>query len=294
MLRFFPPPPAGGFRGRLIAGLLLVGFLGASCDRPPTAPKAVAVATAPPIALVPLTNMVPIQAGSFMRIRYPVTLTYAFWISKCEVTQAEYQAVTGKNPSKFTGDLQRPVDKVSHMDAQAYCEAITRRERDARRLPVGLEYRLPTEAEWEYACRAGTTNRFSFGDDTTDAALYAWTDENSEASTHPIGLKRPNPWGLYDMHGNVWEWVHDWFAEYPAMALTNPAGPPTSKFKVFRGGGWNNEIQFARSGNRFMMSATNGIHFVGFRMALGPGRRLSQPGAAGEGARSTNREGVKP
>jgi formylglycine-generating enzyme required for sulfatase activity len=140
-------------------------------------------------------------------------------------------------------------------------------------LPTELEYRLPSEAEWEYACRAGTTNRFSFGDDPGQADLYAWTSENSDGKPHPVGLKRPNPWGLYDMHGNVWEWCSDWFAPFPKADLRDPAGAPPGKFKVFRGGGWNNDVEFARSGNRFMMSPSNGIHFVGFRLALGAVRR---------------------
>lgn len=225
--------------------------------------------------LVPLTNMVLIKAGTFVRIRQPVTITRDFWIGKYEVTQAEYAAVTGSNPSHFTGDSNRPVEKLTCLDAEAYCAMVSARERQAGHLPPGYEYRLPTEAEWEYACRAGTTNRFSFGDDPKVADAYAWTLENSESTTHPVGLKRPNPWGLYDMHGNVWEWCRDWFAPFPSRATIDPTGPATSKFKVFRGGGWNQEIEFARSGNRFMMSPSNGIHFVGFRMALGP----SLPGA---------------
>ena len=233
--------------------------------------------TAPQIELVPLTNMVLIKAGSFVRIRQPVTLTRDFWLGKYEVTQAEYAALMGKNPSHFQGDSNRPVEKLSWFDAEAYCAAVSAREQQAGRLPAGYEYRLPTEAEWEYACRAGTTNWFSFGDDALAADAFAWTLENSESTTHPIGLKRPNSWGLCDMHGNVWEWCRDWFAPYSTNPVVDPVGPATGKFKVFRGGGWNQEIQFARAANRFMMSPSNGIYFVGFRLALGqtaamPGR----------------------
>jgi formylglycine-generating enzyme required for sulfatase activity len=213
--------------------------------------------------------MVLIKAGTFMRIKYPVTLTRDYWLDKFEVTQAEYLALIGKNPSHFNGDSNGPVEKVSWYEAMAYCQELTNRERKAGNLPPGFQYRLPSEAEWEYACAAGGTNLFSFGDTTNQAEQFAWTMENSDATTHPVGQKRPNQWGLYDMHGNVWEWCNDWFAPYPATALTNPSGPGSSKFKVFRGGGWNQAIEFARSRNRFMMSPSNGIHFVGFRIALG-------------------------
>jgi formylglycine-generating enzyme required for sulfatase activity len=220
--------------------------------------------------LVPVANMVPIQAGSYMRIRYPVTLTHDFWMGIYEVTQAEFEGLMGKNPSHFTGDPSRPVEKVSHHDAMAYCAALTRQERESGRLPAGWEYRLPTEAEWEYACRAGSTEPFSFGGDSVDPYPHAWTQENSEAATHPVGLKQANAWGLHDMHGNVWEWCLDWFEPYPAGPLTDPFGPAQGKYKVFRGGGWNNEITMARASNRFMMEPDRGIHFVGFRVALCP------------------------
>jgi len=213
--------------------------------------------------------MILVKAGTFLRIKYPVTLTRDFWLGKYEVTQGEYVAIAGKNPSHFQGDTNRPVEKLTCLDAVAYCRDLTQRERQAGHLPPGYEYRLPSEAEWEYACQAGTTNLFSFGDDVKEAGQYAWTMENSEGTTHPVGQKLPNPWGFYDMHGNVWEWCSDWFAPYPAMALTDPSGATSSKFKVFRGGGWNQAIEFARCRNRFMMSPTNGIHFVGFRIALG-------------------------
>jgi len=233
--------------------------------------SATGVAPTPPRAeLIPLTNMVLIKAGSFIRIRQPVSISHDFWLGKYEVTQAEYAALMGKNPSHFKGDSNRPVEKLSCFDAQAYCAALSARERGAGRLPPGYEYRLPSEGEREYACRAGTTNRFSFGDDPQAADAFAWTSENSEATTHPVGLKRPNPWGLHDMHGNVWEWCLDWFGPYPEEPAIDPVGPTNGKFKVFRGGGWNQEIEFARSANRFMMSPSNGIYFVGFRVALSP------------------------
>ncbi len=223
---------------------------------------------APKTELAPLTNMVLIKAGTFLRQKLPVTISYDFWINKYEVTQSEYESLTGQNPSNFKGDPNRPVEKVTYYDAVSYCTAVTKREQAAGRLPPTYEYRLPSEAEWEYACRAGGTNLFSFGDSEAAAPEYAWTTENSEGTTHPIGQKRPNAWGLYDMHGNVWEWCLDWFAQYPTTARKDPFGPKEGQFKVFRGGGWNNEIRFARSANRFMMAPVRGIHFVGFRIVL--------------------------
>lgn len=218
--------------------------------------------------LLPITNMVLFKPGTFVRMKHLVTLTNEFWLGKYEVTQKEYIEVMSNNPSYFPGDPNRPVEKVSYLHAADYCTAITKREREAGHLSPQWEYRLPTEAEWEFACRGGTTNLFNFGDDQSKANLYAWTAENSESTTHPIGQKLPSSSGLYDIHGNVWEWCLDWFAPYPELDSTNPVGPPQGKFKVFRGGGWNNEAQFARIANRFMMAPASGTHFVGFRVAL--------------------------
>jgi formylglycine-generating enzyme required for sulfatase activity len=212
--------------------------------------------------------MVLIKAGSFMRGRYRVTLTHDFWLNKYEVTQGEYAALIGKNSSNFEGDTNRPVEKVKFPEAEAYCAALTRRESENGRLQPGQIYRLPTEAEWEYACRAGTTNLYSFGD-VAPADEFAWTLENSEGTTHPIGQKKPNPWGLYDMHGNVWEWCSDWFAPFPTNDVVDPVGPAASKFKVFKGGSWNHNTEFARASSRFMMETNGGTTFVGFRVALG-------------------------
>lgn len=221
--------------------------------------------------LVLSTNLVFIKAGSFTRAHQQVvTLTRDYWMSKYEVTQGEFLALMGRNPSHFTGEPRRPVEKVSFLEAHSYCVQLTRRERESARLTADYEYRLPTEAEWEWACRAGSTNRFSFGDDEAAAVDHAWTEENSEAGTHPVGLKQPNAWGLYDMHGNVWEWCRDWFAEFPTGPQTDPSGPESGKFKVFRGGSWNHQAKFARCGNRFVMAPANGIFFVGFRVVLAP------------------------
>ena len=251
---------------------LLVFALAASqfgCDRKTSTEPISGPAIPPKTALIPLTNMVAIKAGTFMRVKFPVTITRDYWIGKYEVTQGEFMALMGRNPSHFTGDSHRPVEKVTFFDVSNYCARVTERERVSGRLPVAYEYRLPTEAEWEHACRAGATNLFSFGDNPGVADQFAWTAENSDATTHPIGLKRPNPWELHDMHGNVWEWCLDWFEPYPAGPATDPVGPATSKFKVFKGGGWNQDVEYARWVNRFMMSPSNGIHFVGFRVALG-------------------------
>jgi formylglycine-generating enzyme required for sulfatase activity len=125
----------------------------------------------------------------------------AFQIGKYPVTQAQYQAVMGNNPSRFSGNPQNPVETINWFDAQEFCEKLSQL--------TGKNYRLPTEAEWEYACRAGTKTRFSFGDDKEQLGDYAWVDGNSNNTTHPVGEKRPNPWGIYDMHGNVWEWCAD-------------------------------------------------------------------------------------
>ena len=257
-----------------LTGLMSILLLASGCNRPASAPtndvpQRSAVPAEPP--LIPLTNMVLIKAGSFIRQHRTVTLSQDFWLGMYEVTQGEYAALMGTNPSHFKdASINRPVEKVSHLDAMRYCGALSQQERSSGHLPPEYEYRLPTEAEWEYACRAGTTNLYSFGDDAALADQYAWTLENSDSKTHPVGLKRPNPWGLYDMHGNVWEWTLDWFAPFPASDAQDPTGPTQGQFKVFRGGGWNNEIALARSANRFMMSPSNGIHFVGFRIALAP------------------------
>lgn len=199
-----------------------------------------------------------------------VTLSRGFWIGKYEVTQAEYLAVTGTNPSEFPGDLSRPISTVSWPDATNYCWLLTGRELAAGRIPAGSRYRLPTEAEWECAARAGTSTRFSYGDDDADLGLYAWTMSNAGLKVHPVGQKLPNPWGLYDMYGNVWEWTLDWLGPLPGGAVTDPQGPASNEigWKVTRGGSFDQGDY--RSATRYFYGNHPGLKDwnLGFRVVL--------------------------
>lgn len=205
-----------------------------------------------------------------------VTLTRGFWIGQFEVTQGEYLAVTGTNPSFFPGDLNRPVETVSWPEATNYCAKLTERELAAGRIPPGSQYRLPTEAEWECAARAGTTTRFSYGDDRDYADLthHAWFILNSgfpfSLTLHPVGQKLANPWGLYDMTGNVWEWTQDWLGDLPGGAVTDPHGPPSNPigWKVVRGGSYDFDSTDCRSARRFFFPIFGNDSDVGFRVVL--------------------------
>jgi formylglycine-generating enzyme required for sulfatase activity len=210
-----------------------------------------------------------------------VTISRGFWIGKYEVTQREYLAVMGNNPSPLTGDTNRPVEQVTWFDATGYCDALTQRERAAGRIATNSVYRLPTEAEWEYACRAWTSTRFSYGDDPgyTNLTSYAWYWNNSGFMAHPVGQKLPNPWGLYDMHGNVYEWCQDWWSlGLPGGIALDPLGPATGSYRVFRGGGWGLWPDFdlgtpnCRSAFRGSLDPAQGFIFLGFRVVLAPGQ----------------------
>jgi formylglycine-generating enzyme required for sulfatase activity len=202
-----------------------------------------------------------------------VVIPHGFWMGKCEVTQAEYQALMGTNPSNITDDLQRPVERVNWQETMEYCDRLTQRAQTAGRLPEGYYFRLPTEAEWEYACRAGTTTRFSFGDDKGYARLadYAWFMANSDSMTHPVGVKQPNPWGLFDMHGNVWEWCLDrWESSLPGGRVTNNAVAGEGSLRGARGGSWLYDGRACRSANRDDYSPSNRCSDLGFRVVLAP------------------------
>jgi formylglycine-generating enzyme required for sulfatase activity len=206
-----------------------------------------------------------------------VTLSHGFWIGKFLVTQAEYQYVTGENPSGFRGP-SLPVETVEKLQAEAFCRKLTRLERDAGQIPAGWEYRLPTEAQWEYACRAGTTTAYSWGDDVTLIDEYAWYGANSGDKTHPVGQKKPNPWGLYDMHGNCIEWCRDAWQdklkggtdpEVTKESLPPRPGRSDRPFWVCRGGSWQYpQPERLRSANRERLGPVDRSYLIGFRLAL--------------------------
>ncbi len=202
-----------------------------------------------------------------------ITFTQGFWMGQFQVSQAEYLAITGVNPSSFAGDLNRPVETVSWLDATNYCARLTAAEKLAGRLPAGYAYRLPTEAEWEYGARAGTTTRFSYGDDPDYSGLanYCWYGSNSGDTTHPVGQKLPNPWGLYDMHGNVWEWCLDWYSpSYLGGFLIDPLSGLLGSERVVRGGSWKGLNRFCRSASRSSGDPAVPGPNVGFRVVLAP------------------------
>ena len=167
--------------------------------------------------------------------QHQVTLTKGFWMSETEVTQAQWVAIMGSNPSHFTGDMSRPVEMVSWNDI---CTESTGYLAKLNAANPGYGFRLPTEAEWEYACRAGTTTRFYWGDDSDYSLIadYAWYSENGGDTTHPVGQKMANAWGLKDMSGNAWEWCSDWYGSYASGAATDPTGPSTGTYRILRGG----------------------------------------------------------
>ena len=197
---------------------------------------------------------------------HEVVLTRPFYLSVHQVTQEQYQRVIGANPSSFKG-ARTPVEQVSYEDAVQFCWKLS--ELPAEKA-AGRVYRLPTEAEWEYACCAGTTTEYSFGDDEGKLSEYGWFKGNSDGKTHPVGTKKPNPWGLYDMHGNLWEWCQDWYGDYPAGKAADPQGPPQASFRVFRGGCWNFVARSCRSARRCRGVPSYRNRDLGFRVALVP------------------------
>ena len=204
-----------------------------------------------------------------------VALTYGFWIGKYEVTQAQYQDVTGGNPSYATDDPSLPVDSVTWNDATNYCALLTEMNRKAGNLPPGYAYRLPTEAEWEFAARAGKSTRFSFGDDLDYAMVdnYAWTTDNSADVTHPVGKKTANAFGLYDIYGNVFEWCQDWFGPYTPDDKVNPTGPASGTDRIYRGGSWGNGPADSRAAARGGLAPESRLSSFGFRLVLAPTSR---------------------
>ena len=245
-----------------------------------------------------------IAAGTFMmgsppsepdryadETQHRVRIGKPFYLGVYEVTQGQYEKLMGANPSRFKGD-NNPVEQVSWEDAALFCRELSARPEEQA---AGRVYRLPTEAEWEYACRAGTTTAYSFGSEVTQLAGYAWFGDNSGkmrinsqeiwrtdqdnygkrlldngCQHHVVGSKRANAWGLYDMHGNVWEWCQDWYGDYPSGSTTDPTGAASGSPRVFRGGSWRSGAEVCRSAYRHGDSPSRRSSGRGFRVALSP------------------------
>ena len=216
----------------------------------------------------PFMEFRPIPAGTFMRGCSPgdtrcdpdelpaheVRITKPFEIGACEVTQAQWEAVMGTNPSHFKGDSRRPVEQITWDAVQEFLRRLNARN-------DGYRYRMPTEAEWEYAARAGTT-----AGNTGPLDEVAWHLGNSGRQTHPVGLKRPNAWGLHDVEGNVYEWTADFFDNYDEEPLTDPTGPKTGNSRIPRGGSWNSTPVGARLSNRNLNYPWSPDYNIGFRV----------------------------
>jgi len=237
-----------------------------------------------------------IEPGSFMmgspanedsrgsdELQHRVTLSKGFWMGKYEVTQEQWEKVMGKNPSHFKkAGKKAPVESVSWDDCQEFIRKLNAKGVGAGRsrsgvpaVPAGA-FRLPTEAEWEYACRAGTTTAFHYGD-SLDSSMANFDGDHPYGSgrkgedrktTVPVGSFKPNRWGLYDMHGNVWEWCRDWHGDYPKGAVTDPAGPSSGSYRVLRGGSWGNYSRSCRSASRGRAHPSFRFSCFGFRVVL--------------------------
>lgn len=210
---------------------------------------------------------------------HKVTLSRGFYLGKYEVTQAQYFAVTGSNPSNFSSTREKPLETLNWIGAENFCKKLMKLEQDSGRLPANWHFALPTEAEWEYACRAGTNTVYSWGNSIEKSnANYG----KSEGSTSPVGTYSPNPWGFHDMHGNVMEWTADWMHPYPEHPVIDPKSPSSGsrrlknfegegEFRIARGGGWSNIPQLTRAAKRFHPGhATEHLksNYIGFRLAL--------------------------
>jgi len=223
-------------------------------------------------------KFVEIPTGEFMMGEgddaVAVTLTRPFLLGKYEVTQEQFKKVMSLEPWAGEREVQvsasNAASYVNWKEATMFCQRLTESEHESNLLSRSDSYHLPTEAQWEYACRAGTTTVYSFGDDESPLGDFAWFKDNAknvdEAFAHRVGMKAPNPWGLHDMHGNVWEWCSDWHGEKPSGG-TNPVGPERGVIHVIRGGGWGNDPVSCRSAYRGSSVPSNHNGLMGFRVA---------------------------
>ena len=262
-----------------LSTLIILGMIQLGCQVRAQSPKTITNSIGMKLVLIPKGTF---QMGSPIEEagadddeeQHQVTISKDYYLGVTEVTQGQYEKVMGTNPSYFQKRVIRksdssmyPVEQVSWEDAVEFCKRLSDLPEEKA---AGRVYRLPTEAEWEYACRAGSKTAYSFGEGSKSLGDYAWFDGNSNNQTHPVGEKKANAWGLYDMHGNVWEWCSDWYGDYPKGAVSDPVGPREGSVRVFRGGGWYNGAADCRSAVRFWNGPSSRNDYGGFRVALSP------------------------
>jgi formylglycine-generating enzyme required for sulfatase activity len=227
-------------------------------------------------------TMIWVEPGTFTMgdkgEQHQVTLTKGFHLGKHEVTQAQWERVMGSDPSEYKG-ADRPVEQVSWNDAVEFCKKLTEMEKKAGRVPEGMTYQLPTEAQWEYACRAGTTTVYSWGDTITKTNANYNSGEvprrraaQLAGAATPVGNYPANPWGFHDMHGNVWEWCADWYGNYPSGSVTDPEGPASGSRRVGRGGSWHDDGTYLRSAGRSTYAPSGRSTTLGFRVGFLPSK----------------------
>ena len=262
-------------RNFVIWSILLFAMAGnARGEEPKQPPKQLTVDLGKGVKL----EMVLIPAGEFLmgspdsdkdafkweKPQHRVRITKPFYLGKYLVTQEQWEAVMGNNPSLFKGP-KNPVERVSWDDCQKFLGKLNAKVGSG----VG-KFQLPSEAQWEYACRAGSTTRFCFGDGEWMLGEYAWYNKNARYGTHPVGKKKPNAWGLYDLHGRVWEWCADWYEDYKNSPGDDPTGAATGLCRADRGGSWISPARDCRSASRNFIEPGSRYDFLGLRASLVP------------------------
>ncbi len=293
-----------------LSSLVIFGMIQMDCQVLAQSPKEITNSIGMKLVLIPKGTFTMGSPESEERpdrndeTQHEVTISKDYYLGVTEVTQGHYEKVIGTNPSYFRvgrirgSSSNHPVEQISWENAVEFCKKLSDLPEEKA---AGRVYRLPTEAEWEYACRAGSKTPYGFGDNRRDLGNYAWFLNNSGSreldsdalearrqdnpdyetiqeyedtiksagcATHPVGEKKANAWGLYDMHGNVWEWCSDWYGEYPKGAVSDPVGPREGSFRVYRGGGWRNRAAQCRSAVRYSNGRVAPHHSLGFRVAM--------------------------
>jgi len=280
-----------------LSTLIIFGMIQLGCQVRAQSPKTITNSIGMKLVLIPkgtfqMGSPIEEKRVSYHEEQHQVTISKDYYLGVTEVTQGQYEKVMGINPSYFQSEKikgsssDHPVEQVSWEDAVEFCKKLSDLPEEKQ---AGRVYRLPTEAEWEYACRAGSKTNFSFGESSKSLGDYAWFIENSNGQTHPVGEKKANAWGLYDMHGNVWEWCSDWFGDYPKGAVSDPVGPREGSRRVDRGGSWLSEAAFCRSAYRSRLIPSYRDYILGFRLALSSSGIPGSPEASREMIRESGK-----